>query len=78
LQETITRKTTAGCCYQITTKEKFSTNPYYAPGVISNIQLLAPVSGIINAKKGDTIRFKIGYTTLFSRPANQFKHLSQS
>jgi len=46
-------------------KEKFSTNPYYAPGQISNLQLLMPISGIINARKGDTIQFKIDYNGYF-------------
>lgn len=46
-------------------KDKFSTNPYYAPSEISNIKLIMPTSGIINAKKGDTIRFKIDYSGYF-------------
>lgn len=44
------------------TKEKFTTNPYYHPGEIKNIQLITPALGIIEAKKGDTIQFKIAYT----------------
>jgi hypothetical protein len=43
------------------TKEKFSANPYYAPDEIGNISLLAPVSGIITIKRGDTIHFKLKY-----------------
>ena len=43
------------------TIEKFSANPYYAPGEISDIKLITPASGIITAKRGDTIRFKLQY-----------------
>ena len=43
------------------TKKKFTTNPYYHPAEIKNIQLIMPASGIIEAKKGDTIQFKIAY-----------------
>ena len=43
------------------TKEKFAANPYYRRDEMSHIKLLAPGSGIIDAKKGDTIRFKIYY-----------------
>ena len=43
------------------TKDKFSANPYYEPGLINYIKLLAPQSGIINAKKGDTLRFRLKY-----------------
>jgi hypothetical protein len=44
------------------TKENFSSNPYYAPNEVGNINLITPNSGIINAKRGDTIRFKLMYT----------------
>jgi Transglutaminase-like superfamily len=47
------------------TKEKFGANPYYAPDIISKIKLLTPESGIINAKKGDTIRFQFDYAGYF-------------
>ena len=47
------------------TKDNFATNPYYSPREIRNIKLLTPTSGIITAKKGDTIRFKIDYTGSF-------------
>ena len=43
------------------TKEKYADNPYYASDVIPKIQLITPVSGIIRAKKGDTIHFKFEY-----------------
>jgi hypothetical protein len=43
------------------TKDSFSLNPYYASGAIKNIKLISPTSGIVNAKKGDTIHFKIEY-----------------
>lgn len=43
------------------TKDSFSLNPYYAPAAIANIHLIAPSSGVINAKKGDTIHFKMEY-----------------
>ena len=44
------------------TKEKFMTTPYYAPGEASRIKLIAPATGIITAKRGDTIRFKLHYS----------------
>jgi len=44
------------------TKETFSANPYYDPGDVGNIKVLAPASGLVKAKKGDTIRFKLKYT----------------
>ena len=47
------------------TKEKFSANPYYAPEVMHSIKLLAPYTGIIAAKRGDTIRFKLKYAGKF-------------
>ncbi|MDB5149455.1 MAG: hypothetical protein JWQ57_3475, partial [Mucilaginibacter sp.] len=43
-------------------KENFESNPYYAPNEVANIKLISPNSGIIKAKKGDTIRFKLAYT----------------
>lgn len=43
-------------------KEKFSTNPFYANGIIEYIQLIHPASGTIEAKKGDTIHFKFRYS----------------
>jgi hypothetical protein len=43
------------------TKEKFAANPYFEPTELKNIKLLTPNSGIINAKKGDTICFKFNY-----------------
>lgn len=42
-------------------KEKFFQNPYYAHGVIESIDLISPTSGVIDAKKGDTISFKFTY-----------------
>jgi Transglutaminase-like superfamily len=47
------------------TKDSFSANPYYLSNELSNIKLLKPSTGIINAKKGDTIYFKIEYTGYF-------------
>ncbi len=44
------------------TKENFSHNPYYSGDVIPDIKLMKPDSGIINVKRGDTIRFKFKYT----------------
>jgi hypothetical protein len=41
--------------------EKFSANPYYEPAELSYIKLITPASGIITAKKGDTIHFKLAY-----------------
>lgn len=47
------------------TKDNFAANAYYLSSVIKNIKLIAPASGIINAKKGDTLRFKIDYNGSF-------------
>lgn len=47
------------------TKDSFATNPYYLPSEIQNIKLITPASGIITAKKGDTICFKIDYNGYF-------------
>jgi hypothetical protein len=47
-------------------QDNFSANPYYAPAEVSNIKLIFPKSGIIHARKGDTIRFKIKYTGHFN------------
>ena len=47
------------------TKDRFAANPYYASVEIRNIKLIRPASGIIAAKKGDTIRFKIDYVGNF-------------
>lgn len=43
------------------TKDSFAANPYYHGGVIPNLKLQMPGSGIIPAKMGDTIHFKIAY-----------------
>jgi hypothetical protein len=43
-------------------EENFSANPYYAPAEVSKLKLLAPKSGVINVKKGDTVRFKLKYS----------------
>lgn len=43
------------------TKEKFATNPYYASDIIRHLNLISPLSGVIEAKKGDTIHFKFDY-----------------
>jgi hypothetical protein len=48
------------------TRDSFAANPYYLASEIKNIKLLTPASGIINAKKGDTIRFKIEYASTFN------------
>lgn len=60
------------------TIEKFSANPYYSPAYIDNTDLITPATGIINAKRGDTIRFKLRHkeriyelqinTNLFTNP----------
>ncbi|MES1217835.1 MAG: transglutaminase domain-containing protein [Bacteroidota bacterium] len=47
------------------TKDSFATNPYYLPSEIHNLKLIAPASGIISAKKGDTIQFIIDYAGYF-------------
>jgi len=43
------------------TKDNFAANAYYDPGEVSNLKLIMPASGIIAAKWGDTIRFKLQY-----------------
>ncbi len=43
------------------TKEKFAANPYYAGNILGKIHLVSPVSGIITAKKGDTVHFGFNY-----------------
>lgn len=60
------------------TIEKFSANPYYSPGYVSNIDPINPSTGIISVKRGDTIRFKLKHegrieqlqinTNLFTNP----------
>lgn len=44
------------------TKELFAANPYYEPGYVADIHLVTPASGIIKAKRGDTIRFKVKFS----------------
>lgn len=59
------------------TKEKFAANPYYHPGEIQHIKLISPATGIIEAKKGDTIQFKIAYKRPFKFlqiNSNQFRN----
>jgi len=43
------------------TGENFAANPYYLSSQLSNLKLIAPHSGLITAKLGDTIRFKLEY-----------------
>lgn len=47
------------------TKENFAANPYYSSNVISDINVTTPSSGIVAAKKGDTIHFKLNYQGSF-------------
>lgn len=47
------------------TKDSFAANPYYLQDQIAHIQLLSPATGIITAKVGDTIRFKLTYDGYF-------------
>ena len=47
------------------TKQAFADNPYYLPSDIAKIRLLAPSTGVITAKKGDTLRFKLAYLGRF-------------
>jgi len=47
------------------TKDSFAANPYYFASEIKNIKLLTPASGIIAARKGDTIQFRIDYKGSF-------------
>ena len=47
------------------TKDSFAANPFYDPIFLPNIKLITPASGVITAKKGDTIHFKIDYTGSF-------------
>lgn len=46
-------------------KENFAANPYYKSSELNYLKLIMPKSGIINAKKGDTIRFKVDYLESF-------------
>jgi hypothetical protein len=48
------------------TKERFAANPYYSSAVLTKIQLKFPTSGIIQAKKGDTLRFQFDYADDFN------------
>ena len=41
--------------------DNFAANPYYLSSQLSNLKLIAPHSGLITAKLGDTIRFKLEY-----------------
>lgn len=44
------------------TKENFLNQPhYYDQDILENISLIKPDSGVLNVKKGDTIRFKFKY-----------------
>ncbi|GAB2702211.1 hypothetical protein GCM10027037_29650 [Mucilaginibacter koreensis] len=43
------------------TQTDFSANPFYESDVVADIHLIAPKNGIINAKRGDTVRFSIVY-----------------
>lgn len=47
------------------TKESFTANPWYNPEELNSIKLITPASGIIRAKVGDTIRFRMRCWTLF-------------
>jgi hypothetical protein len=47
------------------TKEKYAANPYIISGVIEDLQLLSPASGVISARRGDTIRFAFEYEGSF-------------
>ncbi len=47
------------------TLDKFAENPYYQPDELPRLHLLEPASGVLHAKKGDTIRFKIDYPIYF-------------
>lgn len=42
-------------------REMFAANPWYDRSELSSIELIRPASGIIRAKKGDTIHFKLRY-----------------
>lgn len=46
----------------INAKEKFKANPYIETSSIPYTEIITPKSGIINAKIGDTLRFKINYS----------------
>lgn len=47
------------------TKENFAANPYYSSNIISAVKVTTPSSGIVAAKKGDTIHFKLNYQRPF-------------
>lgn len=48
------------------TKEKYKNGPYIAPHKIQEMDILSPETGIIEAKVGDTIHFKIKDTDAVS------------
>lgn len=49
------------------TRDKFRAAPYIDNNVISDLQLVSPEPGIINARKGDTIRFRFRYLKLITK-----------
>ena len=48
------------------TKEKFFNTPYYAGPILDKIELISPNTGMLNAKKGDTIHFEFSYNSKIS------------
>jgi hypothetical protein len=60
------------------TKEKYANNPYYASPLLDKLHLLDPLSGVIEAKQGDTIHFRFEYTgalKLLQLNTNIFRNL---
>lgn len=59
------------------TKDSFSFNPYYASEALENVKLILPATGVIPAKKGDTIHFSMlycGYLNVLQINSNIFSN----
>lgn len=49
------------------TKEKFANNPFYDVGILPHIQLLSPATGVIHARKGDTVTLLLDILRVLTR-----------
>jgi len=61
------------------TKEKYLDNPYYNGNVLAHINIFSPTTGVIKAKKGDTIHFEFDYSkkiTYLQVNTNVFRNLT--
>ncbi|KGO88547.1 hypothetical protein Q765_01165 [Flavobacterium rivuli WB 3.3-2 = DSM 21788] len=48
-------------------KEKYKKTPYIEPSQLGQLEIISPDTGVIAAKVGDTIHFKIKYNNTLSR-----------